>query len=110
MSICLLTSVTMRVGSLRHESALGVRRGKAAFDAKERVERLEVVEVGDRRRHDGPRLCPRLRGSPGEVSELDRRRPSVLCRTIVISRILFAMMLVSRGPFAAVLQNPVRDH
>src|SRR5712692_5370048 len=23
-------------------------------DAKERVERLEVVEVGDRRRHDGP--------------------------------------------------------
>src|SRR2546427_540912 len=41
-------------------------------DAKERVERLEVVEVGDRRRHDGPRLCPRLRVSPGEVSELDR--------------------------------------
>jgi hypothetical protein len=36
-------------------------------DAKERVKRLEVVEVGDRRRHDGPRLCPRLRGSPGEV-------------------------------------------
>ena len=47
-------------------------------DAKERVERLEVVEVGDRRRHDGPRLCPRLRGSPGEVSELDRRRSSDL--------------------------------
>ena len=43
-------------------------------DAKERVERLEVVEVSDRRRHDGPRLCPRLRGSPGEVSELDWRR------------------------------------
>ncbi len=38
-------------------------------DAKERIERLEVVEVGDRRRHDAPRLCPRRRGTPG-------RRPS----------------------------------
>jgi hypothetical protein len=27
-------------------------------DAKERVERLEVVEVGDRRRHDGHRPFP----------------------------------------------------
>src|SRR5712692_945084 len=46
--------------------------------AKERVERLEVVKVGDRRRHDGSPLCPRVRGSPGEVSELDRRRSSEL--------------------------------
>jgi hypothetical protein len=41
-------------------------------DAKERVERLEVVEVRDRRRHDEPRLCPGLRGSSGEGSELVR--------------------------------------
>ena len=47
-------------------------------DAKERVERLEVVEVLDRRRHDGPRLSPSQRGSPGEVRELDRLRPSGL--------------------------------
>src|SRR5439155_10056209 len=47
-------------------------------DAKERVERLEVVEVGDRRRHVRPCLCPRPRGSPGEVNELHRRRSSDL--------------------------------
>lgn len=31
----------------------------------------------------GPRLCPRLRGSPGEVSELDRRRSSELMDVVV---------------------------
>jgi len=41
-------------------------------DAKEGVERLEAVEVGDRRRHDGPDLCPRLRGCVQPRASLHR--------------------------------------
>src|SRR4029453_5261361 len=41
-------------------------------DAKKGVERPEVVEVGDRRRHDGPDLCPRLRGCVPPRASLHR--------------------------------------
>jgi hypothetical protein len=63
-------------------SALGDAVEAFLNDAEERVERLEVLEVGDCR-YRGPLLSPRLRGSPGEVHESDRGSPGDLFDVVV---------------------------